>query len=80
MARIIDLDKVKAGTTREEDSSSTTIPGDPVCVSGDTPQGTDSSCGWDWSCQGVDQVCKIDFGCAGDEAPCGIDFGCQGAA
>ncbi len=66
MARIIDLDKVKAGA---EDS--VIVPGEPI------PPGTDSSCGTDWACEGTDSPCVVDHACKyGPDAGCTIDYAC----
>lgn len=73
MAKIIDLDKVRAGLTRAPDEA---IPGEPICIPGDTG-GVDSECTVDFGCNGTDAPCGIDFGCTTDEAPCGIDVGCK---
>lgn len=64
MARIIDLDKVKAGTTREEESiSAPHEPIDPV------EPGKDAPClAFDFFCCGTDSWCGIgDFACGGNE-------------
>jgi len=78
MARIIDLDKVKAGVTREADSSGTVISGEPVCLSGDTPSGSDGFCVVDYICTGPDGICILDYACGPGEqdSACGIDMAC----
>jgi hypothetical protein len=69
MARIIDLDKVKAGVSK--DGGDVAIPGEPV-----TP-GTDSACGTDWVCEGPDDLCVIDHACKyGPDAGCTVDYAC----
>ena len=62
MARIIDLDKVKAGTP-EESVSTTFEPADPV------EPGVDAPClAFDFYCCGTDSWCGIgDFACGGNE-------------
>ena len=57
MARIIDLDQVKAGAEA--------IPGDPI------PSGNDAPCGIDYVCNGNnDGGCTIDWACGGSDGIC----------
>lgn len=83
MARIIDLDKVKAGTTRSDGGTFTKDPVsiDPICLSGDTPDpGTDSWCFVDnvGTCGGNDGACLWDNVCdpEGPDGFCVIDNTC----
>ncbi|NIM13373.1 MAG: hypothetical protein GTO45_14765 [Candidatus Aminicenantes bacterium] len=73
MARIIDLDKVKAGTAREE--SEVKVPDEPITG------GTDSACIIDFGeCYGPDAPCIIDSGCypVNADVPCAaMDFACS---
>jgi hypothetical protein len=70
MAKIIDLDQVKAGALQEGE-----VP-DAICTPGDV--GVDSPCAvLDNVCEGQDQWCGIDLACKyGPDAPCGIDGAC----
>lgn len=64
MAKIIDLDKVRAGVTAEPDPAPS-IPGEPV-----TP-GNDAPCGIDYACTGTnDAGCTIDYACGGPDGAC----------
>ncbi len=66
MAKIIDLDKIKAGV-----DDSVIVPGEPVT------RALDGSCGVDWSCVPEDNPCSIDYGpCNGPDAGCIIDYAC----
>jgi hypothetical protein len=57
MAKIIDLDQVRAGAEA--------IPVDPI------PSGNDAPCGIDYVCNGNnDGGCTIDWACGGSDGPC----------
>ncbi len=64
MAKIIDLDQVRAGADA--------IPGEPI------PSGNDAPCGIDYVCNGNnDGGCTIDYVCGGPDGICLlVDLAC----
>lgn len=66
MAKIIDLDQVKAGVSSDE------LPGETI------PSGNDAPCGIDTVCNGTnDGGCTIDYVCGGPDGPCILlDYAC----